>query len=200
MDDHLGGRLRLRTKQELDDDQRQTYDLINDTVIPSLADKVGFKAKLDDGRLIGPFNPFVVSPKIGAAYSRFSEEEVKSSSLDRRTREVVILTVGSVWQSPYELYAHAASGRASGIPDAALEALRTGHGSPELSREEDVARRFVLQLAVEHRVSDELYMEAREAFDEKGLVDIAVLAGEYMITCAVLNTFAIPAPDAAEDG
>ena len=43
-------------------------------------------------------------------------------------------------------------------------------------------------------VSDDLYREAKQAFGEEGLVAMIYLIGIYLVTCALLNGFDIPAP------
>lgn len=192
-DDSLGGRLRLLDVHELDPVQGETYALINQSIVP-MASKAGFKSRLDDGRLIGPFNPFLVSPAIGAAYLRMTAIDAKESALGERVRQVVILTVGAVCKAPYELYAHRAVGRAAGLSEHALGALEAGQPSSELTANEEIARRFALQLSAEQCVEQSLYEQARDAFGERALVDLTFLVGSYLFTSAVLNAFTIPAP------
>ena len=189
----LGGRLPLRRVGDLDPDQRATYDKIDGGIVP-LARSAGFDTKLHDGRMIGPFNAFLVSPAIGGAYLDLSAVEAKHSSLDERTRQVVILAVGATWGAPYEVYAHLAAGRAAGLPEAALENLAGGRMPAELSDREQVAWRFARQLSGDRRVDDDLYAEARETFGERALADLTMLVGAYLFTSAVLNAFAVPAP------
>ena len=50
----LGGRLSLLEPDALSPAQRKTYDTIKTKMVP-WAEKSGFKAKNDDGTLIGPF-------------------------------------------------------------------------------------------------------------------------------------------------
>jgi 4-carboxymuconolactone decarboxylase len=48
-------------------------------------------------------------------------------------RQVVILAVGAVWRSAYELYAHSAAARTAGLPDQVVRALTAGQRPGELS-------------------------------------------------------------------
>lgn len=79
-----------------------------------------------DGRLIGPYNPLLYSPAVGTGFLDFEAAEDQSTSLDERTRQVVILSVGSVWQAGYEMYAHAAVARQAALSDEAIRALGNG--------------------------------------------------------------------------
>jgi len=54
------------------------------------------------------------------------------------------------------------------------------------------------RLVTEHQVNQALYHRAVATFGEKGVVDMIYLAGNYVTTCALLNTFTIPAPVGAK--
>jgi 4-carboxymuconolactone decarboxylase len=153
--ENLGGRLPLLDPKELAPAQSKLYKVMDDTLIV-WGKQSGFVVKTNDGKFIGPFNPSLYSPGITDGFSKFMDAEPKNTKLDKRTRQIVILTVGAVWNSPYELYAHSA-----------------------------------------HRVDDDLYRKAKQAFGEEGLVDMIYLIGIYLVTCALLNGFEIPAPVSA---
>ena len=101
----LGGRLDLADRVALDGTARELFDHITATVV-AWARRSGFAAATADGRLIGPFNPSLLNPGISADFLELQTAEQQYTSLDECTRQVVILTVGSVWRAPYELYAH----------------------------------------------------------------------------------------------
>ena len=191
--DALGGRIRLLRPSELTPTQKQTYDLVDTTMVP-WADAAGFESKTDDGRLIGPFNSILHSPAIGSAFLALQAAEQKHTTLDERMRQVVILTVGAVWGCDYERYAHAAVARQAGLPDAAIAALVKGEPCAELSPEEQLAQKFAREITANRRVGDALYGEAHAAFGPQGLVDLLFLAGCYDTVALLLNTFDVPAP------
>jgi 4-carboxymuconolactone decarboxylase len=192
-DSQLGGRLPLLDPEGLDEHQNELFKLLDSTFIP-WAEKNGFAGKTPAGELIGPFNPLLYSPAINTGYVALTNAEAAHTTLDKRVREVVILSVGAVWQAHYELYAHAAVARTVGISDAAIDALVAGESSAELTPQEQIAHRFARQLAFEHTVSADLYQEAELAFGRPGLVDLVYLIGMYLFTCALLSAFDIPAP------
>ena len=107
---------------------------------------------------------------------------------------MIILAIGAVWRSAYELYAHAAAARKAGLAEAAIQTLVAGGLPEDLSEVEKIAQRYARQLTVEHRVDEILYREAEQAFGRRGLMDIAHLAGAYYTVCALLNAFEVPAP------
>jgi 4-carboxymuconolactone decarboxylase len=189
----LGGRLPLLDPRTLSTAQRETYERLNQTWV-AWADSVPFQSKTKDGRLIGPFNPILFSPAISSSFLDFQETEEKNTSLSQRVRQVVILAVGAVWKSNYELYAHAAAARKAGIPEDAIRTLTAGGLPDELSDQEKIAQRFARQLSAEHHIDAALYSAAEKVFGRRGLVEIAYLTGAYHTVCALLNAFEIPAP------
>ena len=193
--DHgLGGRTPLLAPDDLDDAQKRTYATIDETMVP-WAETSGFRAKLADGRLIGPFNPILLSPAMGDAFLALQQAETKNTTLSERVRQVVILTVGAVWGADYERYAHAAVSRRLGFPSSTIEALSRGEPDAALKPEELTAQRFALALTREHRVDDATFKDAQAAFDDRGVVEIVILAGCYDLVSSLLNAFEIPVPE-----
>lgn len=121
----MGGRLPLLDPTEAGEAQRRALDVLEKAFGP-MAAKAGFRAKDGDGRLIGPFNSALYSLEISAAFIRYQATDQRHSVLDARVREVVILTVGAVWDAPYELYAHDIVAGKAGLSDAVIGALCTG--------------------------------------------------------------------------
>ena len=192
-DNDLGGRISLSNPAELTQGQQSLYRTISEGSVP-WAESSGFVAKLKDGRLVGPFNVVLQSSEIGAAFMQLQSVEGKSTSLTERVRQVVILTVGSVWKAPYELYAHSAVSPTAGLTGETVAALARGDSSPVLTADEKLAQHFTKQLALEHTVSQELFDQAKGVFGVRGIVDMLFLAGCYDIVCSLLNTFDVPVP------
>jgi len=193
-DDNLGGRLRLLNLAEMPASQKRIYDRLNAGMI-QWAEGVPFRSKTSGGRLIGPFNPMLLSPNTTSGFLDFIESDARSTTLDARLREVVILTVGAVWKSGYQIYAHSAVARKAGLPEHAIRDLAAGGCPDQLTDQEKIAHRYVHQLTVEHRVDDALYRAAEQTFGSQGLMDLAYLLGWYYTVCALLNAFEVPVPD-----
>ena len=187
----LGGRLPLLDPQELSGAQRELYERESTTMVP-WADHAGFRSKTEDGKLIGPFNPVLFSPALGGAFLDLQAAEQRHTTLSKRVREVVILSVGAAWKSDYELYAHMAVGRSVGLSEEAVRMLAGGGLPAALSAPEQIAQRYTTPLCPAHPVSAELYHAAEQAFGKQGLVDMAILMGTYHLVCTLLNGFEVP--------
>jgi 4-carboxymuconolactone decarboxylase len=189
----LGGRLPLYERAALDPAGKDLYDWAMAAVVP-WAEDAGFQARTEANELIGPFNPALLTPALSSAFFDFQIAEQEHTSLSERCREVVILTVGGVWQAPYELYAHCAVGRHVGLSDKAVRILADGGLPEDLSEVETTAHRVSRALSVEHRLDETLYRDAVRLLGPDGLMDLVVLVGIYQTVSGILRGFAIPAP------
>jgi 4-carboxymuconolactone decarboxylase len=139
--------------------QQELYDKLNSVIVP-LAETAGFKSKNEQGQMIGPFNATLYSPEMCGSFLALQKMEEEQTSLSKRARQVVILTVGSVWKSPYELYAHSAVAAKAGLSAQQIDSLAAGHAPDGLSTDEFAAQRFTYQLVSKHTV-DGTFMQRR---------------------------------------
>ena len=188
-----GGRLPLLKPGELDPDQWAFYD---EAALGAPSNSTGDvpKIKTIAHRPVGPYNPMLRSPILATSFQALKNSEKKVIRLIKRAREVVILSVGSVWQAAYELYADSYVAHTVGFGEEAIRALRDGQGSEELTNDERLAQRFTLQVLSRHQVGACLFAEIQATFGNKGIVDMLVLISCYQAVCSVLNVFEVPVP------
>jgi 4-carboxymuconolactone decarboxylase len=191
----MSGRLPSLTPRDLNGAQRAFYDRLVASYRP-WADKSGFEVIAPDGSLLGPLNPLLFSPALGAAQIDVFDADRSSTSLSPRVHEVIILSVGAAWSADYELYAHRAVGRLAGLSDDVVDALLAGETPDFRNEQEAIAHEFTRQLVNAHRVDADTYARAEQTFGHKGLVDMVLLIGLYLATCALINAFDIPVPEA----
>ena len=192
-DDAPSGRLPLLDPSTMVEAQQDLYGSIIKDNLP-WADDVGLRISIKEGRLVGPFNAFLLNPEITEALLAFDTALKNHCSFSDRVREVVILAVGGVWGARYELYTHSMLGRRAGIPPEAIRALASGELPEMLPPDELLAARVARGLATNHRIDDTLFAEAESTFGKQGLNEIATLAGEFSVTCTILKLFDVPVP------
>ncbi|MGH9289429.1 MAG: carboxymuconolactone decarboxylase family protein [Acidimicrobiales bacterium] len=190
----MSARLPQLTPADLDAPQRAFYDSLVANEV-HWAQHAGARAIADDGSLLGPFNPLLFNPDLGAAQVGVFRADQRSTSLSPRVHEIIILTVGAAWQSAYELYAHRSVAEAAGLPDIVIEAIASGRRPDFDADHEAIAYDFTRQLAHDHRVDHATYARAAHALGETGAVDMVMLIGLYLTTCAIINAFEIPVPE-----
>jgi 4-carboxymuconolactone decarboxylase len=189
----VSSRLPALRPSDLEPSQRRLYESMVANEVP-LFEQAGVEVRAPDGALLGPFNPLLFSPVLGAAQLEAFRADKADSALSRRVHEIVILTVGAALDSDYELYAHRTVGRLAGLTADEIEAL-TGGRAPDLPNQEEAsAYEFTRQLVEEHRVDPQAYEAAERALGPRALVDMVLLLGLYMTTCSIINAFEVPAP------
>jgi 4-carboxymuconolactone decarboxylase len=154
-----------------------------------VAETIPFRST-SGGRLIGPYNPTLLSPNTTSGFLDF----IESRQLDNAGRQAARSgdpDHGAVWSG--EIYAHSAvpQGR---LPEQAIRELVAG-GALRSSPTRKDRPRYARQPTVEHRVDNALYRVAEQAFGSQGLVDLAYLLGWYHTVCALLNAFEVPVPE-----
>jgi 4-carboxymuconolactone decarboxylase len=151
------------------------------------------------GGMRGPFEAWLRSPDLAdhaqqlGAYCRFG------TLLPRDVAELAILVTGKHWKAQFEFWAHARLAREAGLPEDAIEAIRTGR-QPRLDRSDlGAAYGLVTEYLSTNRVTDATYERALATFGERGLVDLIGIVGYYGLVSMTLNIFevALPAGEAA---
>ena len=185
-------RLTSLTRDQLDDTGKALWDALVDTRSRSMQ-------MVDaDGSLVGPFNAFVHAPELGKRLSSLGVHLRFGVSLERRLIELAICTVGAYWHAEFEFWAHARMALDNGVPPDVVDTLRNG-GRPDFEREDErITYELVTQSLVDHRVSDEVYAEARELLGEQALVELISVAGYYCLASLLLNLFDVALPDGVE--
>ena len=193
-----GARLPKFEPPALDAEQRSLYDAIaggRRAQGPQL-----FRLADADGRLEGPFNAFLLQPRLGSALQALGASVRYDTGLDDRCREIAILVVAAHWRSDFEWHAHEAVGRAAGLGDAELAALREGRHA-ELAGRESVVARTAAALVTRGDLDDAEYGEAVGHFGPAGLFELLTLVGYYATLALQLRVFRVPAPeDTAPEG
>jgi alkylhydroperoxidase family enzyme len=176
----------------LDADQRALYDAIaggRRAQGPQL-----FRLTDAGGCLEGPFNAFLLQPRLGSALQALGSAVRYETGLDDRCREIAILVVAAHWRSAFEWYAHEAVARAAGLTDAELTAiLDSDHET--LTEREAVDARTAAALAAQGDLDDAEYRAAAAALGEDGLFELLTLVGYYATLALQLRVFRIPAPE-----
>jgi 4-carboxymuconolactone decarboxylase len=150
------------------------------------------------GRFGGPFQLLIRAPDICEHASKLGEHLRWGTSLPDRLSELAIIATARFWRAQYEWYAHAPLAAKAGVPEAAIEAIRTG-GTPVFeAADEKLVYRVCQELFRMQRLSDQSFNEAIAAFGERGVVEIISIIGYYTLIGNTLNVFQVPLPEGEE--
>jgi 4-carboxymuconolactone decarboxylase len=187
-----GARIGKFEPSALDAEQRSLYDAIaggRRAQGPQL-----FRLADAEGRLEGPFNAFLLQPRLGNALQALGAAVRYETALSDRHREIAVLVVAAGWDCDFEWYAHALLGRQAGLSDEELGALWTGRFAELADDTDRLLASTIESLVARGDLDDEEYAEAVAAFGRAGLFELLTLVGYYATLALQLRVFRVPAP------
>jgi 4-carboxymuconolactone decarboxylase len=117
--------------------------------------------------------------------------------LPEALRELTILWVARRLGVAYEWVKHLDPARKAGVPEAVIEAMRSGQEMPNLARAESaalaVARCVLERRSIPAAVQDSLAAEV----SLPGVIELVVLVGFYQMISGVIFAFDVPLPAGA---
>lgn len=189
---HLAARLHAMTRldpirpTEQDDAQRALHASI--TGGPRAEGPQHFALTTPDGALTGPFNAFLLSPGVGGALERLGAAVRYETTLTGRTRELAILAVAAHWSSTFEWSAHEAVGRAAGLTDDEVDAVRRGE-VPALDDPRERASAELVRCLLEGDVADDEWARWAEPLGHRAVFELSTLVGYYATLALQLRVF-----------
>jgi 4-carboxymuconolactone decarboxylase len=144
------------------------------------------------GGVNGPFNVLLRSPEIGDLGQEFGASTRFKSSLPQRLYELAILVTARHWTAQYEWQAHHRSALQAGLSAAICDAIAAGRRPAAMQKDEEAVYNFVSELLNTKQVSDTTFAAAKNAFGERGVVDIIAVTGWYSTVSMMLNVDQYP--------
>lgn len=152
------------------------------------------------GHLVGPFIPLMRSPEFMSRLQKTGEYLRFNSAFEPRLSELAILITARAWSQNFEWYAHRPIGEKAGLKPAIVDAIAAGRRPEGMATDEAVIYDFLDELLRNKTVSDATYARAKEAFGERGVIDLIGIHGYYSLLAMILNVSQAPLPDGAKPG
>jgi 4-carboxymuconolactone decarboxylase len=127
---------------------------------------------------------------------RYSTALLKDLELDPLLRELAILQVAHLAESPYEWVQHAAIARALGASDEQLAAIAESRAdAPSLDDEQRLVLLFARDVIVEGSAGEERVAEVARLLGPRGVVELLLVIGQYLAVAKLIATTGLE-PDA----
>ena len=146
----------------------------------------------------GPFNVLLRSPEMGDIAQQFGASMRFKSSIPPKLNEMAIIITARHWTSQYEWYAHHRAALAAGLSPAIADAIAAGKRPTGMQKDEDVVYTFCTEILTTKQVSDATFKSTKDAFGEKGVVDLIGVMSWYQMVSMLLNTDRYPLPDGVQ--
>ena len=134
----------------------------------------------------GPYNPLMRSPVLGQRLFDLFHYLRWETSVPTRLNEFAIIIIGRQWRSQVEWFAHAPLAAKAGLPNDIIAELKEGKKPSKMAEDEAVVYDFVTELTTTQKVSDETYARAKKIFNDQQIVDLTVVAGNYVMVAMML--------------
>lgn len=145
------------------------------------------------GALLGPFPALLHYPQFGIPALSFLRTLDMHATLDKRVREVAILTVAAYFGARFELYAHEIMAEVVGISPDVIASLAAGCTPYGLNEQEAITHTIAHVLVTGHVVPDSTYKRAVQLLGQDAVAELFFLIGGYCFIAIILNGFDMPA-------
>ena len=142
----------------------------------------------------GPRSVMIHVPKVHQLMNAVNGYLRNESSLPKKIQELAMLVTARELDCQYVWNAHAASGRASGLSDALVDALRDRKELPKLSDAEAAVVRYAQEFFRTHRVSRGTFQLALEQLGTRGVVELGLVFGNYGTIAVLVNSCDVDLP------
>ena len=134
--------------------------------------------------LRGPFNALLRSPDLCDLVQRVGAYVRFGSAIPPRLNEMAIIMAGRKWTAQYEFYAHRRLALDAGLSPAIADAIVANQRPASMAKDEETAG----------RVADATFQRVKDAFGERGVVDLVGAVGYYSLVSMTLNVAQVPLP------
>lgn len=140
----------------------------------------------------------VRNPRLAEAFLTFNRYLLYESSLDERTKELVVLRTSLLLNSEYEWSQHVLLARQCGISDNEIDALMEGPDHDSWSADDRDLLRCVDDLVGTGHIDDATFEALRSRFDEEAILELVFTIGGYATMALAFNVARLPLDDGME--
>lgn len=151
-----------------------------------------------DDRELNIFATLARHPRLFRRWSAFGGVLLYGGDLSPRHRELLILRTGWLCRSEYEWGQHVAIARAAGISDDEMASVREGPAAERWTPLERVLLQAADELHESARISDETWAALAGEYDEKQLIEVCMIVGQYHLVAFTLNSLGVEREDGVE--
>jgi len=142
--------------------------------------------KISSTGIGGPYNAMLRSPVLGQRLFDLFHYLRWETSVPTRLNEFAILIIGRQWRSQVEWFAHAPIAAKAGLSADIIAELKARKRPSRMAEDEAVVYDFVTELTTTRKVSDETYSRAKKVFNDQQIVDLTLVAGNYVMVAMLL--------------
>jgi 4-carboxymuconolactone decarboxylase len=139
-------------------------------------------------------------PDLYNRWSPLGQFVLNGSSISPRHREMAMLRMGWLCQSPYEWSQHARIAKASaGMTEAEIHRIAEGPNAAGWSDIDQAVLMMTDELRYDAMISDQTWADLRKVYSDKQVMELLYTAAQYQLVSMALNTLGIQLEPTAVD-
>jgi len=137
------------------------------------------------------FTTFARHPELFGVYERFAGRLLYRSSLTAHERETLILRTAYRCRCGYEWVHHVEIAEREGMARDVIDAI----GTDDAAGVDPLLVAAADQLVADHDLDDATWAGLRDRFDERQVIEVCMLVGNYAMTAGVLTALRVQPED-----
>ena len=129
------------------------------------------------------------------AHMDVAQKYLSDCEMDIRDRELAILRIAWLSQAPFEWGSHVKIAKRNGITAQEIERVIEGSSAPGWSKRDRAIVRSMEELEADSMITDDTWADLREFYNDKKLIELVILAGQYKTVAYYQNSLRLPLPE-----
>jgi alkylhydroperoxidase family enzyme len=130
------------------------------------------------------------------AHVEVAKKYLSDCEMSIRDRELAILRIGWLSQAPFEWGAHVKIAKRNGITSEEIARVIEGSTAQGWDKQDRAIVRAMEELHFDSMITDETWADLQEFYNDKKLIELVILAGQYKTVAYYQNALRLPLPEA----
>jgi alkylhydroperoxidase family enzyme len=129
------------------------------------------------------------------AHIEVAQQYLSDCEMDIRDRELAILRIGWLSQAPFEWGSHVKIAKRNGITSEEIARVIEGSAAAGWSKRDRAIVRAMEELHLDSMIVDDTWADLQEFYNDKKLIELVILAGQYKTVAYYQNSLRLPLPE-----
>lgn len=129
------------------------------------------------------------------AHMAVAQKFLSDGEMSIRDRELAILRLAWLSQAPFEWGSHVQIARRNGVTSEEIERAIEGSSAPGWNKHDRAIVRAMEELHYDSMITDETWADLQAFYNDKKLIELVILAGQYKTVAYYQNTLRLPLPE-----
>jgi alkylhydroperoxidase family enzyme len=179
-------RLPLLPPEERTERQRELLDQMSMVVVDGVRKPREDKAALEI---------LIRHAELYKAHLEVAQKYLSDCEMDIRDRELAILRIAWLSRAPFEWGSHVKIAKRNGITSEEIERVIEGSTAPGWSKRDHAIVRAMEELHFDSMIIDDTWADLQEFYNDKKLIELVILAGQYKTVAYYQNSLRLPLPE-----